>query len=184
MKSLVVLRHSLTRKNRRTGDSSSHLSPEGVRLARALGDRLPSFEHVAVGDQPRHLETALALGAAVDEQVAWPSGYVDGVVAHHDQWAWPDPFRRYAQLLGDHTALAQVAEAHLSHWRRILGRVAEDGSALVVSSGGSIEPVLVAALPHADHASWGTAFHQMEGAEVGWDGSEFRSIRLIRRGPD
>jgi hypothetical protein len=69
VKSLVVLRHSLTRK----------------RLARALGDELPVFEHVTVGDQPRHLETAVALGCAVDEQVAWPSGYIDGVVEHHDQ---------------------------------------------------------------------------------------------------
>jgi hypothetical protein len=38
------------------------------------------------------METALALGLAVDEQVSWPSGYVEGEVAHHDQWSWPKPF--------------------------------------------------------------------------------------------
>ena len=167
MKSLVVLRHSLTRKGRTTVDSSSHLSPEGVRLARELGDQLPGFDHVAVGDQPRHLETAVALGCAVDERIAWPSGYVDGVVAHHAQWAWPDPFRTYADLLGSSAALAAMAEVHLAHWHRMLSAVGDDGSVLVVSSGGSIEPVLVAALPDADHASWGSAFHHLEGAWLG-----------------
>jgi broad specificity phosphatase PhoE len=186
VKSLVVLRHSLTRKDRRAADTGSHLSSEGVRLARALGDRLPAFAHVAVGDQPRHLETALALGCAVDEQVAWPSGYVPGVVEHHDQWSWSEPFGRYAQLVSDSEALRSVVEIHLTHWRRMLGDVDDDGSVLVVSSGGSIEPVLVAALPGADHAAWGGAFQQLEGAELTWDGAGFDSVRLIRRdrGPE
>jgi hypothetical protein len=92
VRNLVVLRHSLTRKGRSPGDTGSHLSPTGVRRARALGKTLPAFAYVAVGDTPLHLETALALGCAVDEQVSWPSGYVAGEVDHHDQWSWPTPF--------------------------------------------------------------------------------------------
>jgi hypothetical protein len=153
-------------------------------MARALGEHLPRFDHVAVGDQPRHLETALALGYAVDEQVSWPSGYLAGVVAHHDQWAWPRPFDQYARLLRDEPALLSVAEVHLAHWGRMLTAVGAGGSVLVISSGGSIEPVLVAALPDADHASWDGAFHHLEGAEVAWDGEEFTSIRLIRHDPE
>lgn len=176
-----MVRHSLTRKGRRATDSGSHLSYEGVRLARALGDELPAFAHVAVGDQPRHLETAVALGCAVDERIGWPSGYVDGVVAHHDQWGWPEPFRTYAGLLGSSSALAEMAEAHLAHWHRMLSGVRDDEAVLVVSSGGSIEPVLVAAMPDADHASWGSAFHHLEGARLSWDGRRFRSVRMIRQ---
>lgn len=180
VKSLVVLRHSLTRKGRQPSDTGSHLSLKGVRLARALGDELPVFDQVAVGDQPRHFETALALGCAVDERVEWPCGYVEGVVAHHDQWAWPRPFERYASLLRDRTALGPVVDAHLTHWHRMLGGVSDNGSVLVVSSGGSIEPVIVAALPEADHASWGAALHQLEGAHLMWDGERFTSIHFIR----
>ena len=149
-----------------------------------LGERLPRFDYVAVGDQPRHLETAIALGSAVDEQVSWPSGYVEGVVAHHDQWSWPHPFSRYAELVRVRggSGLDDVVQEHLRHWRRVLGSVPEGGAALVVSSGGSIEPVLVAALPGADHVSWGGALHHLEGAALHWDGSDFGLVRLLRRG--
>jgi broad specificity phosphatase PhoE len=181
MKSLVVLRHSLTRKGRAAGATSSHLSADGVRRARRLGEDLPAFAYVAVGDQPRHLETALALGWAVDERVSWPSGYVARVVAHHDQWTWSQPFVRYAELVRASSELRGVAETHLHHWRRLLGHVPEGGAALVVSSGGSIEPALVAALPGADHAAWGSAFHQLEGASLEWDGDGFCAARLLRQ---
>jgi broad specificity phosphatase PhoE len=176
-----VLRHSLTRKGRRPDDTSSHLSAAGVRRARRLGEGLPDFNYVAVGDQPRHLETALALGFAVDEQISWPSGYVEGVVAHHDQWSWPQPFVRYAELVRGISGLAAVVETHLGHWHRLLGLLPEGGAVLVISSGGLIEPVLVAALPDAEHASWGSAFHQLEGARLGWDGDAFHTLRLLRQ---
>jgi GNAT superfamily N-acetyltransferase/broad specificity phosphatase PhoE len=181
VKSLVVLRHAHTRKGRTPGDTTSHLSAAGVRRARRLGDELPSFDHVAVGDQPRHLETALALGFAVDEQISWPSGYVAGVVAHHEQWSWSQPFVRYAELVRDGSRLATVVETHLGQWRRLLELVPDGGAALIVSSGGSIEPVLVAALPDADHASWGSAFHQLEGARLEWDGDTFSALELLRQ---
>ena len=176
-----MLRHSLTRKGRSATDTSSHLSSTGVRRARTLGEQLPAFCYVVVGDQPRHLETALALGYAVDERVSWPSGYVAGAVAHHDQWSWSQPFVRYAELVQCDSALAAMAETHLGHWRRLLGLVPDGGAALIVSSGGSIEPVLVAALPNDDHASWGSAFHQLEGARLAWDGNTFAARRLLRQ---
>ena len=179
---LIVLRHSLTRKRRDARDSGSHLSPEGVRLARAMGATLPTIDYVAVGELPRHLETALALGCAVDERVSWPSGYVEGVVGHHDQWSWRQPFVHYAELLAQSSELADVVQVHLSHWQRVLNVLPDGGTALVISSGGSIEPVLVGALPEAEHSGWGAALHQLEGASLTWDGEAFTSVRFLRRG--
>ena len=178
MRTLEVRRHSWTRKDRQEGDS--HLSPDGVRLARAVGDTLPPMAYVAVGDQPRHRETAEAMGYAVDEQVAWPSGYVEGEVRHHDQWSWGAPYARYAELLGTGGGLTAVADEHLAHWRRILAEVPDGGTALVVSSGGSIEPVLVAAFPEADHESWGEALHHLEGATLTVDLDTFVDVELRR----
>jgi broad specificity phosphatase PhoE len=180
VRTLEVVRHSLTRKGAENGKASS-LSPEGVRLARQLGESLARMDYVAVGDQPRHLETAIAMGFAVDEQITWPSGYVDGEVRHHDQWTWDEPFVHYATLLAEGRRLSDVAQEHLSHWRRILDVVSDGGTAMVVSSGGSIEPVLVAAFPDADHATWGGPLHQLEGATILVDGGRFTSITLRRR---
>jgi broad specificity phosphatase PhoE len=186
VKSFVVLRHALTRKGRRAADTGSQLSSAGVRSARVLGERLPRFDYAAVGDQARHLETAIALGSPVDEQVSWPSGYVEGVVGHHDQWSWPQPFLRYAELvrLRGGSGLDGMVRQHLGHWRRILGSLPEGGAGLVVSSGGSIEPVLVAALPEADHEAWGSAFHHLEGAALRWDGTGFGLLQLLRHDPE
>lgn len=174
-----MLRHSLTRKGTDREGSGSHFSAEGVRLARLVGETLPPISYAAVGDQPRHLETAMALGVAVDEQVSWPSGYVVGEVTHHDQWSWDQPFVRYAELVAAGSGLAQVAREHLGHWHRVIGTLAEGEAALVVSSDGSIEPVLVAALPAA-HSAWGGAMRQLEGAILSWDGAAVDGIRMLR----
>ncbi len=179
-----VLRHSRTRKGRTAEGTGSHLSSNGVRRARSLGLQLPAFDYVAVGDQPRHLDTALALGFAVDEQISWPSRYLQGVVGHHDQWSWPQPFVRYAELLQAGSGLADMAATHVGHWRRLLDLIPAGGAGLVVSSGGSIEPVLVAALPDADHASWGRVFDPLEGASLEWDGNAFTCVRLLRQDSD
>ena len=72
-------------------------------------------------------------------------------------------FVRYTTLLAEGRQLRDVAREHLSHWRRILNAVPDAEAALVVFSGGSIEPVLVAAFPDADHAGWGGALHHLEG---------------------
>jgi broad specificity phosphatase PhoE len=180
VRTLHVVRHALTSKGSERR-RASHLSVEGVRQARAMGASLPQMCYVVVGDQARHLETAIAMGYAVDEQVSWPSGYVEGEVAHHDQWKWDQPFARYTELLSNGGRLREVAEEHLGHWRRILTHVPEDGSGLIVSSGGSIEPVLVAAFPHRDHAGWGAALYHLESAVITADRAMFSAIRFLRR---
>jgi len=102
-------------------------------------------------------------------------------VRHHDQWSWAAPYARYAEILGRVGGLAAMAEEHLAHWRRVLTRVPDGGAALVVSSGGSIEPVLVAAFPGADHGAWGQPLHHLEGATLTVDGDAFVALELRRR---
>ena len=151
-------------------ERGSLLSADGVRLARSLGAELPAFSYVLTGPDRRHVETAIAMGYAVDEIVEWPSGYVSGVVAHHDQWQWENPYARYAELLRTSSALHEVVDEHLGHWRRAVDRVGDGEAALIISSGGTIEPVLVAALTDGDYDSWGSALHQLGGASLTFDG--------------
>lgn len=179
VKTLEVRRHSFTKKGS-ARERGSLLSAEGVRAARSVGEVLPTISYVLTGPDRRHSETAIAMGYAVDEAVRWPSGYIAGVVEHHDQWRWDQPFVRYAELLKTSSALRDVALEHLRHWSHAVDQVRDGGAALVISSGGSIEPVLVAAFATGDLGSWGSTLHQLDGATLTFDGSTCVGLKLHR----
>jgi broad specificity phosphatase PhoE len=151
-----------------------------VTLARRVGEQLGPIAYVVTGTLPRTSETALAMGYAVDELVDWPSGYVPGEVDHHDQWGWPQPYVHYAELVRGGTGLGAVAREHRRVWTRAVEALPAGATALVVSSGGSIEPTLVACLPDADHASWGAPFSHCDGARLAFDNGDFVSVALAR----
>jgi broad specificity phosphatase PhoE len=182
MRWLEVRRHSLTKKGAARG-RGSHLSAEGVALARLVGASLGPFARVVTSTSPRAVETALAMGFAVDDTVELPSGHVPGEVEHHGQWRWPRPYRTYAELLGRGGGLAAVAEAHRAAWTQVVQAVPEEAAALVVCHGGGIEPGLVACLPNADHEVWGAPFGHCDGARLGFEDGRFVSVQLHRAPP-
>jgi len=176
---LEVRRHSLTKKGESRG-RGSHLSARGVAFARAVGAGLGPFEHVVTSTSPRTLETALAMGYAVDDAVDMPSGYVAGEVDHHDQWRWEQPYVTYAQLIGRGGGLAEVAGELRAIWIKAVEAVPDGAGALVVAHGGAIEPALVSCLPAGDLASWGAPFGHCHGVRLSYDDGYFRSVRFDR----
>jgi broad specificity phosphatase PhoE len=176
---LEVRRHSVIKKGAARG-SGSHLSQEGVALARLVGRSLGRFASVATSASPRAIETALAMGYAVDDTVDLPSGYLPGRIAHNDQWHWPQPYRRYAGLLAQLPGLAAVADAHRALWTRLVAAVPDGAAVLVVCHGGGIEPGLVTCLPHADYGSWGPPFGHCDGARLCFDQGSFVDIEFLR----
>lgn len=161
----------------------SHLSGEGAALARSVGAQLGPVSYVATSQSPRAVETAIAMGFAVDDTHDLPAGYVPGEAGHHDQWTWHSPYRSYAELIRAGGTVAAVAGAHKNAWLAAADIVAEGQVALVISHGGAIEPALVACLPTADHASWGAPFAHCDGARLAVDNGvvtavEFRRVRL------
>jgi broad specificity phosphatase PhoE len=179
MRWLEVRRHSLTKKDPARG-RGSHLSAEGVALARLVGGSLGPFARVVTSASPRAVETAVAMGFAVDDTVELPSGYVPGEVDHHEQWRWSRPYRVYAGLLARGGGLAAVGEAHRRAFTTLAEAVPDGTAALVVAHGGGIEPGLVACLPGADHSSWGVPFAHCDGARLAFDEAGFVSIRFHR----
>jgi broad specificity phosphatase PhoE len=179
MRWLEVRRHAPTKKGAARGHGS-HLSARGVALERAVGAASGPFASVVTSASPRAVETAIAMGWAVDDALDMPSGYVPGEVEHHDQWTWPQPYVRYAELLADGRGLAAVAAAHRAIWTKAVRSVPDGGAALVVSHGGAIEPTLVSCLPDADYASWGTPFGHLDGVRLAFDGERFTRARLRR----
>ena len=181
MRWLEVRRHSLTKKDAARSRGSA-LSAEGIVLARMVGRSLEPFAYVVTSTSPRAIETAVAMGFAVDDTVELPSGYVAGEVEHHGQWRWPRPYRTYAALIGRRGGIATVAEANRRIWKRVVQVVPDGAAALVVGHGGGIEPGLVACLPDADHDLWGAPFGHCDGARLGFTEGRFVSIQF-RRAP-
>ncbi|UCM91631.1 histidine phosphatase family protein [Streptomyces marincola] len=179
MQWLEVRRHAPTKKGAARG-RGSHLSAHGVALARAVGVGLGPFAHVVTSASPRAIETAVALGWAVDDTVVLPSGYVAGEIEHHDQWAWPRPYVRYAELIANGGGLAAVAAEHRRIWTEVVRSVPDGNGALIVSHGGSIEPTLVSCLPDADHSLWGKAFGHLDGVRLDFEDGRFTRAHLHR----
>jgi broad specificity phosphatase PhoE len=86
MRWLEVRRHSLTKKGDVRGNGS-HLSQAGVDLARRVGAEIGAVGFVAASPIPRTLETAVAMGYAVDVLLdmggeIWSDAQAE--VAHHE----------------------------------------------------------------------------------------------------
>jgi broad specificity phosphatase PhoE len=184
MRWLEIRRHSLTKKGPARG-SGSHLSQAGVNLAGRIGRQVGLVDYLAAGTVPRTLETALAMGYAVDELVDWDGGIpVRDEVPHHAQWEWERPFETYAELIRAGGKLAALAGRQAEQWTRLVERVPEGGVALAISHGGVIEPGMVACLPTAAHAEWGRPFAHLEGARLGYDAGAWCSIAVRRVASD
>jgi broad specificity phosphatase PhoE len=183
MQTLEVRRHSFTKKGEGRG-KGSHLSAEGVALAHAIGQQLAPFDRVFTSTIPRTLETALALGFAVDDQLAALSDISPEVLAeigHHDRWSWPEPFVKFAQLVKQGGPTAQLGQGQRQVWAEALASAPESGRVLIISHGRVIEAGLVAALPNCDFSAWGQPFSHCEGIRLSYTAGEFRDVEFLRQ---
>jgi len=183
MRWLEVRRHAYTKKGVARG-TGSHLSQQGVDLARRAGREIGAVGWVVASTAPRTAETALAMGFAVDVLAemggeAWERAQAEA--AHHAQWAWADPFGRYLALIRQGGVTAELAHRQRDLWMEAAHHVADGGRALVVSHGGLIEPGLVACLPGADRQAWGGPFAHCEGVTLAFDGTRFVAATIHRQ---
>jgi broad specificity phosphatase PhoE len=182
MRHLEIRRHSLTKKGCSRG-RGSHLSTDGVVLARRVGQQTGPFSLVIASTVPRTLETAVAMGFAVDDTMdmggdAW--GPAQAQLPDHQHWEWPQVFVRYAEIVADGGPVAALAERQRLLWCAVADRIDDSEAALVISHGGLIEPGLVAAVPNGDYADWGPAFRHCEGVRLAGDGAAFRLVEMLR----
>lgn len=183
MRYLEIRRHAFTKKDPQRG-SGSHLSQAGVNLARRIGREIGPVRFVAVSLAPRTLETALAMGYAVDELWDMDGGLLDAAYTElpfHAQWAVAQPWQRYQDLIGGGGPLAALADRQADLWRQAVQRVSEGECALVISHGGLIEPGLVAVFPTHDSSTWGSPFQHGEGARLTFHQGHFTSPKIQRR---
>ena len=173
MRTLVHLRHA----EREPG--GVHLTAQAVRLSAQLGRRLGSFDRVIASSKPRAVETAEAMGHAVDERLA----ELSGLPAPLERWLErevPRSFSDYVAFVRQ-VEEARVHAAVLAHlWERELDRLSDGGRLLIVSHAGVIELGVVGALGQVV-GLWGPTLAHLEGVELergrsGWSGG-----RVVRR---
>lgn len=185
MKTLEVRRHSCTKKGDDRG-RGSHLGADGVALAREVARDLPDFDYVMASTVPRTLETAIAMGYAVDDLVKVPSklaGQAMVVVGHLERWSWEFPWLRFRELAASHEVAGRYGEWLRDSWIAALDHVPEGGRALVVTHGRDIELGVLACLPHVSDVElkgWGEPVHQCEGVTMTFDRDRFSLVGINR----
>lgn len=171
MKILEIRRHSIRH------NQSGHLSQEGVRLARSVGETLGPFDFVATSTLTRALETALAMGFAVDEQVELMSTYGAEVQA---EAPWPLSYFHYAQVVKQDGAAARYAYQLFDYYVDTLNKIADGGAVLAINHGGVVELGVVACLPDEDFSTWGDEVSYCEGARLYWEDGKFIKGEVLR----
>jgi broad specificity phosphatase PhoE len=179
MRYLEIRRHSL-----RKAGGGSQLSQAGIDLARRLGAGMGPFARVATSVVPRSRETAIAMGFAVDFELA--PLISDDVMAPEFEatrwWEAAQPFAALAAVLGAGGDAHRFATAVAALWRDVVLSIPEGEAALVVGHSGQLEAALVACLPRADHGAWGAPFACCEGARLAFAGDppRFTGCDILR----
>lgn len=180
MRWVELRRHSYTKKGDLRG-RGSHLSQEGVDAARAEGANLDCVRYVAVSESPRTLETALAMGFAVDDVVGIAGSNVTGEVEFHEWWEWPNPWAVYAERIRTRPKLAEYAACQVQIVRQAVNAVDDSEVALLIGHGGWIEPTVIAALGDGPVEDWGPPFNHLEGVRLAERDGTFSVAAVQRR---
>ena len=182
MRTIEVRRHAYTKKGEERG-KGSHLSPEGVVLARQVGEEIGPFDLVLTSPVPRALETAIAMGFAVNDQPEALGDLSPAVweeVRHCERWAWEEPFVTFAHFVRQGGPTTRMGELQREAWVRALESVPSGGRVLIISHGRIIEAGLVTCIPDGDFAAWGPSFRHCEGVRITFDEGRFHAVQLLR----
>jgi broad specificity phosphatase PhoE len=182
MRTIEVRRHAYTKKGEERG-KGSHLSAAGVALARKIGGEIGPFDLVLTSPVPRALETAIAMGFAVNDQPEALRDLSPAVleeIGHHERWAWEQPFVTFAHFVRQGGPTTRMGERQREAWVRALESVPADGRVVTISHGRIIEAGLVTCIPDGAFAAWGPSFRHCEGVRITFDEGRFIGVQLLR----
>lgn len=171
MKTIEIRRHSIRER------MSQDLSEQGRVLARFIGEELGPFQRVVTSCLPRAIQTAVAMGFQVDEQVELLNTYGDSVEM---EIPWPASFDEYTAPLLRSGAPKRYAERLVTFYTHLAESLPDGGAALVVTHGGVVEIGAVACFPDANHAAWGSHVEYCEGVRMFWENGKFVKIEVLR----
>jgi hypothetical protein len=157
MKRLDVLRHSMRPK------PGSHLSQDGIELARYVGRTLGPYGRVVTSTLPRAIETAVALGFAVTNTVEALCAVDDGIVR---TIRWPSDLSAIDRVLAKCPECTAFAQAQASLWEEIVAPLSDGEAGLIITHGAILELGTLALLRRSHQPVTGEAFGYCEGVRI------------------
>ncbi len=171
MKVLEFRRHS-----KRT-IPSPHLNQEGIDKARKIGEELGEYDLIGSSYAPRAIETAVAMGYAVDEiydELSMTPDYIE------DEVVWGMNFSEFADVIKKEGKTYDYVKEMANFLLELAKKLPDNGSALLVSHGGLIELVAIGSFPKEDYSSWGKYLGTCEGVKIYIKDGNFEKIELLR----
>ena len=177
MRYLEVRRHS------KRSRPNQHLNQWGVALARGLGTQLGPFDRVVTSPLPRCVETAVAMGFAVDETIDQLAGKdrLGESFPAMEQVDWSIGCAVFQPLIAADEALAAFVATQAEVWRSVVEQLPKGGQALLIGHGGAfLDGTAVYCLPEFDHATWGAVSRYCEGIRLHFDGERFSGAEILK----
>ncbi|MCK4845358.1 MAG: histidine phosphatase family protein [Candidatus Heimdallarchaeota archaeon] len=171
MKYIELRRHSTRIK------PSQHLTQDGVNLARKTGEYLGVFVKVYSSSAPRAIETAVAMGFAIDDildEVSMTPKKIENEVV------WGMTFEQYSNIINKGRKTSEYAKELATFLLELIEDVHEEGSILIVSHGGLIEIAAIGCMPDLDYSKWGEPLDICEGVRLTIDKKKFVSAEILR----
>jgi len=170
MSILEIRRHSL----RGAGD---HLSQEGIILAQRIGAEMGPFSLVVTSHLTRAIETACAMGFAVDETNPNLAILPGEVLAEAD---WQGGYSEFARAMKHPGATQNFGNQLRSICQSILKDLSENQQALIISHGGLIEAATVACAGFENVDSWNFSAGNCEGVRLRYREGRFVDPQPLR----
>jgi len=171
MKIIEHRRHSIRVK------PSKHISQEGVNLARKVGEELGDFDRVFSSTAPRAIETAVAMGYAVDDTFEMISQTPEKL---GQEIEWGIDFQGYLEAYQKGGVVAEYAGELADFLKSLVEELPEDAKILVISHGGLLELSVIGCFPEEDYVSWGKPLDCCEGVRMFIDEGKYHNIDLLR----
>jgi hypothetical protein len=155
-----------------------HLNQAGVDLARRVGDTMSQSDLVVSSSLDRAMETAIAMGFAVDIISDELATVGDEVMEEVGQW--DIGFQKIRELLDKKGHLFNFVNIQISYLKSIFSKLTDGQVGLLISHGGIVDYPLVALFPDEDHSRWGNPFSYCEGYRISFDSGKFVGYQLLR----
>lgn len=153
-----------------------HLNQQGVDLAREVGNDLGPFTLVITSSKPRAFETAIAMGFAVDQTLKELSGISSTVDL---EIAWDAGFQKFAEIYEYNGATSLWAKGLTKIFLKIVKKLPENGSALIISHGGIVEGSTIGTYPDFDYSNWNRSVQYCEGVLLSFENDKCISAKYL-----
>ncbi|MBT3784270.1 histidine phosphatase family protein [bacterium] len=170
MSFLEIRRHSL----RGPGD---HLSQSGVNFAREIGSNIGPFHVVITSHLTRAIETAVAMGFAVNESNQDLAMLPSDVLAEAN---WQGGYPEFARAMAQPGASQKFGEQLHSMLQSLMQKIPNSEQALIISHGGLIEAATVACVGPSKFDTWNFSASYCEGARLSFQEGCFQEATPLR----